>query len=237
VSCSPEVGDALATVRPHEHVLGLEVTVNEPDVVGGREPLAGAREPVEHLAPAARLLLQPLPQRSPLDELHRDEHVVAHLADLVDGDDLGVAETRHGLCFAHQACVVLGLRPAAREDELQRDLPVEGRVVRRVDRAHAPLPHEPDHDEAAAARAAVERRPRRRDGSPREHRDDHAAVAALVDVRRDRTRRVFGQSAVGEARDVLVARAGLHAPASLARSESGAWRFAATIRGTETAVR
>ena len=46
-----EVSDAHATVRADEHVLGLEITVHEPRLVGGREAVTCLHERAANLAP------------------------------------------------------------------------------------------------------------------------------------------------------------------------------------------
>ena len=49
-----EVGDADAAVAADEHVVGLEVAVEEADRVRGLQPARGLVEHVEDLAPRAR---------------------------------------------------------------------------------------------------------------------------------------------------------------------------------------
>ena len=98
-----EVHDAHRAVAADQHVLGLEVAVDEPGGVRGREPRAGGDEDVEDLAQGARPLGQPLGERPALDELHRDEDLAAERADVVHDDDVRVREPRHRLRLAQQA--------------------------------------------------------------------------------------------------------------------------------------
>ena len=70
-----------------------------------------------------------------LTELDRQERdAVQDGTDVEDGDDVGVREPRHDLRLAHEARLVLRC-PV--QKELQRHFPIEGRVVSRVDDAHA----------------------------------------------------------------------------------------------------
>ena len=57
-------------------------------VVRSRETTRDLRKGVEDRARASLGLAQPRAERRPLDQLHRDEHLVPHLADLVHRDDV-----------------------------------------------------------------------------------------------------------------------------------------------------
>ena len=131
----PEVGDHDAPVVANEHVLRLEVTMDEPGRVGRREPTPGRLEDGECFAPRMRLS-HPRFERAPLDVLHRDEDVVAVHTDVVDGDDVGMSKARHRLRFALQACSVVG-RLCRGVEDFDRDAACELPVVRGVHAAHA----------------------------------------------------------------------------------------------------
>lgn len=78
-------------------------------------------------------------QRGPVDQLHREEHAPVVDADVVDGDDVGVAQTRHRLRLAQQACrarLVVVRRTIVHE--LQGDCAVELGIVGAVHDAHRP---------------------------------------------------------------------------------------------------
>src|SRR5262249_30347005 len=93
------------------------------------------------LAPAARRL-QPLRERDAVDELHGDEGAVAGGADVVDGDDVRVAEPGHRLRLAQEAGPGLGRAADLAAQHLDGDGALELGVVRRVDLAHAAAPDE-----------------------------------------------------------------------------------------------
>ena len=104
---------------------------------------------------------QPVGDGVPLDELHRDEDLVVERADVVDDDDVRVRQPRDRLRLAQRPLPPLGQRDAVAgldPQELDRDLAIELRIVRRVDLAHPAAPDQPQHDVAADDRAASERR-------------------------------------------------------------------------------
>ncbi len=139
-----EVQDLRLTGGGHEHVLGLEVAVDQAGVVRGLQAAAGLDEHREHLLAGPRARAQPRLEGGALDELHGDEDAVAVGADVVHCDDVGVAQAGHRLGLAQQSGVAVDARlgRAAAGDglavqQLERDLAVELRVVGRVDHAHA----------------------------------------------------------------------------------------------------
>jgi hypothetical protein len=113
--------------------------VDQPGGVGGDQAVAGGDEEVEDLAPGARLSLQPGVQGAAAEELHGQEDLLVDDADVVDADDVGVGQPGHRLGLAHQARgrEGVGLGAVGVED-LERDLPVQLRIVRAVDDAHGP---------------------------------------------------------------------------------------------------
>jgi hypothetical protein len=90
-----------------EHVIGLEVPVDEPTRVRRGEPGPRREHHGQDLAPRPLRLAEPRAQRGTIDELHRDEHAIARKgADIVHGDHVRVREPRHGLRLAQQPCLV-----------------------------------------------------------------------------------------------------------------------------------
>ena len=83
--------------------------------------------------------VQAIGQRSPLQELERHEGQVVDLADLVDLNDVGMAELGDGLGLGAKAGEVLGacLLPAA--DHLHRDHAVQTGLAGQVNHPHAPF--------------------------------------------------------------------------------------------------
>jgi hypothetical protein len=134
---------------------------------------------------------QPLAQRAAVDELHRDVEPIVDAPDLVDGDDLGMAQPRQRLRLPPQP----GLEPRVAQvgpHDLERELAIELAVVRFVDRAHAAATDEPEHDEAPDRhagrepallhRGGIARRERRSQGG---HVTRPAAVPSTVHATRN----------------------------------------------------
>jgi hypothetical protein len=147
-----EIADPRAGVRVDEHVVGLEVAVDDPGRVGGGEPFAGGAEHGEHLAEAPRLLLEPAPERAAGDVLHRDEHLMAVAAEIMDRYHVRVREPRQRLRLAHEA-PPLADTIARLAEQLYGDLTIESVVVGRVDDAHGPLTDTLEQDIALQRRA------------------------------------------------------------------------------------
>ena len=180
-----EVGDArLGRGRIDEHVLRLEVAMNQPCAMRRREPAAGRHEHRDHGLLTARRPATPRAQRAPLDVLHRQEDAARVLAEVVDGDDVGMADARHRLRLAHQADAG---RLAAHGEELERHGAVQQRIVRGNDVGHPAAPDgRKDHvapDERARWRDLA-RRP-----IDRGRRRDADRVGVVQRVREDRGRR------------------------------------------------
>ena len=149
-----EVDDAHAAVVADQHVVGLEVAVDEPRRVRPGEALPGLDEDLERLVDAARPLREPAGQAHPVDQLHRQVHDLAERVGVVHRDHVGVRELGQRLRLAQQAGGdVAGLRPGPRVHHLERDPAIEARVVRRVDHAHRP------GADAVEDHVAVDRRP------------------------------------------------------------------------------
>ena len=77
-----------------------------------------------------------------LDQLHRHERHLAALADVVDGDDVGMIQARGGARFLVEAFLVVlaPLAAGAHVDRLDRERAFEQRVARLVDDAHCAAP-------------------------------------------------------------------------------------------------
>jgi hypothetical protein len=152
----PEVDDAGATVAPDQHVVGLEVAMDEVRAVRGGEPAAGLDEHREQLGDAAAA--PPPRQRVAVDELHRDEQLVGGGADVVDRDDVGVREPGDRLGLAQHAGTALGAEAIAWlvEDDLDGDLAVELGIVGGVHDAHPARAEHVEHEVAADGRATRE---------------------------------------------------------------------------------
>jgi hypothetical protein len=152
---------------PTSTLSGLKSRCNRPTAWAAARPRPGVDEHRHDVAPRSLPARQPVGQRVALDELHRDVDVaVGGGADVVDRDDVGVAELRDRLRLAHQPRPGLALaEPHAGAQQLERDPPIELRIVRREHHAHA-AGADPPQDHVAADRVAH-----------RHHRIDRAAAA------------------------------------------------------------
>src|SRR5206468_7907754 len=92
-----EVGDLHRAAAGYEHVGGLHVAVDETGAVRGVEGvghLLGDADDVGDGEPAA--LVDQVPQRRAVDQLHDDVGDAVVVARVVRGDDVGVRQPRRG---------------------------------------------------------------------------------------------------------------------------------------------
>ncbi len=130
-----------------DHDVGrLHVAVDDRHLVREAEAVA---QLVEHLQLAGhwRLLLaaDDLGERLAVDVLHRDERLSVLFADVEDRDDVGVSQAGDGSGFASEALAkLLHVFP----EQLDRNLALEDRVPREIQRAHAALSDAVDDSKA-----------------------------------------------------------------------------------------
>jgi len=128
-------------IAEDEDVARLDVAMDDPVLVGIVKPVAHLLHEQELVLEEERPALgDHLLELLALEELHHDEQVPVHFGEVVDGDDVGVAQPRTGLGLPEEArAQLVGDLDVARDD-LERDHAVEDRVVRLENRAHAPAP-------------------------------------------------------------------------------------------------
>ena len=111
-----------------------------------------------------RLRLQQVPQRLPLDVLHRDERLaVGGLAERVDDADVGMAEGGGGPRLLLEAAHAGVVRAELAGQHLDRDAAAQLHVVRQVHLAHAAGAELPADLDTPQARPWSERH---REGAP-----------------------------------------------------------------------
>ena len=89
-----EIHEPHPPARVHQHVLGLDVPVDDPGLVGVLEGLGDLRHEVEGIALGDRALGQELPQARPFHVFHHQAVEVARLADVEHRDDERVPQLR-----------------------------------------------------------------------------------------------------------------------------------------------
>ena len=145
----PEVRDPRAPIRPDQHVLGLEVAMDDAARVRGGQPAPGLHEHVEDLRDRATGRGEVGPEIGAVDELHHQEWVVAVAPDLEHRDHVRVRELGHharldqpivwpaGVAQVQGAMGVELRGWRERLEDLDRDPPIELRVPRAIHRPHA----------------------------------------------------------------------------------------------------
>ncbi len=133
-----EVDDAHHRAAVHQRdqeVGGLEVTVQDPALVGVVDAGADLAHQGHPLAQRRRVLLRPAIHRAAVDVLHGQPGVVAILAGVVDHRHVGVPQARQDPALGLEALE----EAAAAGDALDRHRPVQlSRLLGQEDLAHAP---------------------------------------------------------------------------------------------------
>ncbi len=132
-----EVEDLREAVLVHHDVFGLQVPMDDPDLVGLGEALGDLRRDREEAAQRQRPRGEELAQRLSLDQLHRDEERAVRLADVVDGQDVRVIQRggRAGLLLEARAGLAIAGDVGGKD--LDGDLPAEPGVASEVDLPHS----------------------------------------------------------------------------------------------------
>ncbi len=132
-----EVEDLENAVRRQHQVRRLDVAVDDPHLVRVAEAGAQLEDQFEAANQAQRRsAADDLAERLAIDVLHRDERLSLVLADIVDGDDVGMGQTRRGAGFPGEP--LLDLVVEDRQD-LERNGPIEDRIAGQIQQPHAAL--------------------------------------------------------------------------------------------------
>jgi hypothetical protein len=128
-----EVGHADPSIAADQDVVGLEVAVDQPALVGRLQTTAGLAVEGDDLPPGSGLELGPLSCGPTIDVLHGDEDLVLPCAGLVDDDDVLVLDAGEGPGLAQEA---IGGEGRAGAVDLDGDLAIEDEVMGEEDDAH-----------------------------------------------------------------------------------------------------
>ena len=132
-----EVEDLGVVVAGEEDVLGLEVAVDDSLLVGGGEGVGDLASDGECAAKREGAAGEERAERLTLEELGDGEVDAAGLADVVEGEDVGVGEGGDGTRFALEASEDLVIVREVVGEDLDGDVAAEAAVARAVDLAHS----------------------------------------------------------------------------------------------------
>ena len=186
----PEVGDDRAAVARDEHVLRLDVAMDDAGGVRGGEPSA-APSSTSSSSSRVRAIAGPLAQRHAVDQLHRDPDLVALGADVVDVADVRMRQPGERSALRGRAARGSACRRRRWRTTLIATGARELRILRAIDDAHAARAEHGVDPVAAEARRRTTARQRST------ARARHSAQPSMCCL--DRGRLVVGELAGGEA--------------------------------------
>ena len=165
-----EIHQPHPSARVDQHVLGLDVPVDDPGVVGMLEGLGDLRHEVEGIALGDRAVGQELPQAGPLDVFHHQAKEVTRLADVEHRRDERVPQLRERSRLAQEPVLecVIGLEVGP--DDLDGDEPVQERLTALVDDPHPAMPQQLHHLQIGEARGQLRGRGQHEPGWRKEGR-------------------------------------------------------------------
>ena len=131
----PEVEQLHAVLR-QEDVRRLQIAMDDPLLVQRPERAEHRERDLPGLPRRQRAACQTCAQRLAVEQLHREEQVVAVRVDFVELADVRVTDARGGTRLAPQPLPFLSIA-AVRAQALDGDGAVETLVVRGIDHAHA----------------------------------------------------------------------------------------------------
>ncbi len=133
----PEVGDLHLPVGPDQDVARLHVTVDEASGVGGCEgPCDAAPDPRDLARRQRAASAQDGGEVLPVDQLHDDVRAAGVLAEVVDRDDVGVAQRGRRLGLLPEARREVGVAQVLGAEKLERDVATELGIGGTVDGRH-----------------------------------------------------------------------------------------------------
>ena len=139
-----EVHHSQSAVQGDDHVLRLEVPVQDAVGVSFFEGLDDGEHDAQRLLQPRRSLLHPLSQILTLEILERYVGPASMLAGGVDGHDVGMVELRGGPNLEQESLDGLVRRQPLAGDHLQCHPPTQLGVVGQIDLAHPAAAQQPD---------------------------------------------------------------------------------------------
>ena len=146
--------------RPTMTLSGLKSRCTSPFSCAAASPRPAAMNTFRISCQLRVRRLQPVGDGVPVDELHRDEHLLVERADVEHDDDVRVRQPRDRLRLAQRPLPPLVARDAGAgldPQQLDRDLAIQLGIVGRIDLAHPAATDEAEHDVAPDGRPARQR--------------------------------------------------------------------------------
>jgi len=120
----------------HQNVFRLDVAVDDAQIVGKLERVANLRHDGQRFARRDAARREQLAQRDAIHEFHEQVIHSARLAEIMDGDDVRVAQPRQGLGLLFEAPGEGGVFLPFRREDFQGDQAVEAGLARFVHDTH-----------------------------------------------------------------------------------------------------
>ena len=120
-----EVGDAHLTQGVQEDVGGLDVAVEDALVMGVLQGIADLLDDLDRLAGGERGVADEFLEVGAVHELHEEVEQVIPLAEVEDGDDVGMLEPCQGLRFTLEAQGEVGVMLRGAGEDLERHIAIE----------------------------------------------------------------------------------------------------------------
>ena len=149
-----EIEDLHTAVGRQEHVLRLDIAVDDATLVRGSQALSDCDAAVDRLARGNRAVLERLAQRHPFEQLGDDERRAVVLTEVVHGEDVRVIERGGGAGFLFEAREPFRIAGKCRRQHLDRHDALETIVAGAVDLAHAARAERTEDLGRAKARAS-----------------------------------------------------------------------------------
>ena len=140
-----EVEDLHAAVTRQEHVLGLDVAMDDAARVCGVEAIGDGGRNRDGRPPGLRALREPRAQCLALQQFGDREEDPPVQPDVVDGEDVRVRERRDRLRLALESRAGIVIVRQARLQHLEGDVALQARVACAIDLAHAALSEGTEH--------------------------------------------------------------------------------------------
>ena len=138
----PKVRDFHVVAGGEQHVLGLDITVNQTSTMSDTHCLADLCGDIHRTVDAqGRRLEHNIFQVDSFDVLHDDITLVAILAHVIHGDDVGVGETGRGLCLLKEPDQKGRFAGILRSKQFDGNGAPQQHVLSTIDLSHATFAH------------------------------------------------------------------------------------------------